>query len=147
MGQCGGSDNVMKPPLLSVSQTILCSVRTNPMAESVIISLQTWGSGVKPIFGIIVVDESSNLFNGFLSHFQNDWSEDVICWFVVDGKFHGLFCVSVLHTHESMWRLSLYQSESLGHQCEGHTSWGLQLESPSQSVPTHHQSVHTTFRR
>ena len=72
------------------------------MAESVIISLQTWSGGVKPILGIIVVDESSNLFNGFLSHFQNDWSEDVICWFVVDGK-HLVF--SSGYIGGSMWGL------------------------------------------
>ena len=84
------------------------------MAESVIISPQRWSGGEVPILGIIVVDESRNLFNGFLSQFQNHWSEDVICWFVVDGKFHGLFVwVSV---NGSMWRLSKSPPPSLLHQ-------------------------------
>ena len=111
MGQCGGSDNVMKPPLLSVSQSILCSDGTNPMAESVIISPQRWSGGKVPILGIIVVDESRNLFNGFLSQFQNHWSEDLICWFVVDGK-HLVF--SSGYIGGSMWGLGKSSEPPVG---------------------------------
>ena len=83
------------------------------MAESVIISLQRWSGGEVPILGIIVVDESSNLFNGFLFQLQYKWSDDVICRFVVDGK-HLVF--SSGYIDGSVWRLSKYPPPVLLHQ-------------------------------
>ena len=73
------------------------------MAESIIISPQRWSGGEVPILGIIVVDESSNLFNGFLFQLQYKWSDDVICRFAVDLK-HLVF--SSGYIGGSMWRLS-----------------------------------------
>ena len=72
------------------------------MTETVIISLQRWSGGKVPILGIIVVDKCRNLFNGFLFHLQYDWSDDLICRFVVDGKHLVLSCGYI---NGSMWRL------------------------------------------